>query len=451
MHWYNKVVCSEGLFLRPQLFQQQERYLEQYAHRRAAPAGPFFWGLAGFEVDLHALTMGKVGLSHAAGLFTDGTPFEVPMDGPLPAPLAVTQLHDGEVISLAIQIRKPDSEETTFLPGADRTASLARFGVFDAEVRDANSIGQGPKPVQLSQLRLHVMPQKEALGGWLSLPFARIESVRADGSVRLDESFIPAVCGIGGSGQLMKSLSALYDLCHKRVETLAERLSASDGRAQESAEVADFLLLQILNRYDALLAHVMLGLHTPPEQVYLLLRGLSAELATYVSPDTRRAPAHAPYAHGDLNRSFDALIASLRAMLHEVLVRSARLIPLQEKANNLRFADVTPAELESFSNLVLAVAADMPPGQLAVDFPRQCKVGPNDRLSELIRSHIPGIPLQLLPVPPRQIPFNAGFLYFQLEPHGVLWQSLLAVGGIGLHLGNIFPGLRLQLWGVSKK
>ncbi|MDT3530749.1 hypothetical protein [Cronobacter sakazakii] len=30
----NKVIWSEGLFLRPQLFQQQERYLEYFSHKR---------------------------------------------------------------------------------------------------------------------------------------------------------------------------------------------------------------------------------------------------------------------------------------------------------------------------------------------------------------------------------------------------------------------------------
>ncbi|PRF55061.1 hypothetical protein C6Q28_22705, partial [Burkholderia multivorans] len=37
MSWYAKVAWQEGLFFRPQLFQQQERYFEKYAHMRAAP------------------------------------------------------------------------------------------------------------------------------------------------------------------------------------------------------------------------------------------------------------------------------------------------------------------------------------------------------------------------------------------------------------------------------
>ena len=33
--WRNKVLWTEGLFLRPQHFQQQERYFEQIVDRRS--------------------------------------------------------------------------------------------------------------------------------------------------------------------------------------------------------------------------------------------------------------------------------------------------------------------------------------------------------------------------------------------------------------------------------
>ena len=87
----------------------------------------------------------------------------------------------------------------------------------------------------------------------------------------------------------------------------------------------------------------------------------------------------------------------------------------------------------------------------AASFPARCKVGPSDRLAELIRAHLPGIPLQALPVPPRQIPFNAGFVYFQLDQGGPLWEHMVKHGGLAMHLASEFPGLRMELWGVREK
>ena len=451
MHWYNKVAWSEGLFLRPQLFQQQERYLEQFAHRRAAQSGPFFWGFSMFHIDEHALALGKVGLSLARGLFADGTPFDLPEETLTPPPLAIGQEHVGQAICLAIQGRQAGTEETLFDTSEGGAASLARSGVFDADVHDSNSVGQGTRTVQLSRLRLRVVAGTGAVGGWLPMAFTRVAAIQADGSVTLDRNFIAPVRGAAASTTLFVMLNEVYDICRMRAVTLAERLSASDGRAHESAEVADFLMLQLLNRAEVSLKHLLQVPETSPEQFYILLAGIAAELATFARPETRRPPEFERYLHGGLNGSFVPLITGLRGMLNEVLVRSARLIPLEDRPNNVRFANLGPAELAGFSSLVFAVAAQMPADRVASEFPQQSKVAPFDRLSEVIRAHVPGIPLQVLPVPPRQIPFNSGFVYFQLEPHGALWEHLLVHGGLGLHMGALLPGLRLQLWGVSKK
>ena len=75
-------------------------------------------------------------------------------------------------------------------------------------------------------------------------------------------------------------------------------------------------------------------------------------------------------------------------------------------------------------------------------------MAPSDRLPELVRLHLPGLVLRVLPVPPRQIPFNAGYVYFQLEAQGSHWEHLQIHGGIGLHVGKTFPNLRMELWGV---
>ena len=97
MSWYNKVVWSEGLFLRPQLFQQQERYLEHFAHKRAAALSPFFWGFQHLAIDAEALALGKLVVSGATGLFQDGTPFDAPAHAKLPAPLALRHEHLNQI------------------------------------------------------------------------------------------------------------------------------------------------------------------------------------------------------------------------------------------------------------------------------------------------------------------------------------------------------------------
>ena len=86
MSWRNRVIWSEGLFLRPQHFQQNVRYLEQYVEGRSGGLRPSAWGCDSLTVDQDMLRIGKVAISSAKGVFPDGTPFNIPDDDPPPTP-----------------------------------------------------------------------------------------------------------------------------------------------------------------------------------------------------------------------------------------------------------------------------------------------------------------------------------------------------------------------------
>ncbi|ATE59927.1 type VI secretion system baseplate subunit TssK [Thauera sinica] len=449
MSWHNKVVWNEGLFLRPQLFQQQERYLEHYAHKRSAPLSPFFWGFSHFSIDSEALTLGKLILQSAAGVFADGTCFDIPGSTPPPRPLTIQAEHLEQEIYLAVPVRIPNGEETCFDDASD---SLARYTAYDYELRDANAIRQGPKLVQLSTLRLRLLPQKELTDGWIGLSLARIAALRPDGSVALhDDIHIPPVNAYGADPLLKDWLGKTLSLVRLRATALANRLTGSDGKTAETAEVADYLLLQILNRYEPYLTHLQRVVETSPAELYTALITLAGELSTFVRPDTRRPKEHPAYQHTRLYDCIKPVVADVQQLLNEVLIRSAQLIPLEDKGHGLRLAVVDTAMLASFSALVLAISADMPRDVLQSRFMAQSKLAPPEHINDIIRSHLPGIALQALPVPPRQIPFNAGYVYYEVSRNSPLWAEVMRRGGLALHTAGEFPGLALQLWGIREK
>jgi len=448
MSWHNKVVWSEGLFLRPQIFQQQERYLEMYAHKRASSLSPFYWGYSRFVLDTESLSLGKLVLASGSGVFNDGTFFDTPEQAPPPPPLTLLPEHLDQLIYLAVPIRSPNAEETTF---SNEQGSLARYTAMEQELRDSNSVGQGPKLVQLAQLRLRLVPQKELTDAWLGLPIARVIALNSEGSAELDSNLIPPVSSIGASSLLTNWLINIHGLVHLRAETLATRLSGSGGKSSDATEVSDYLLLQILNRYEPQLNHLLSIKETNPEALYTLLITLAGELSTFVRTATRRPIKFRPYLHLHPYQTFKELVNEVHNMLNEVLVRSAQQIELELRQHGVRLAAIDPATLQSFGSVVLAIGANMPSDQLAQQFLAQSKVGPPDRLPELIRSHLPGINLSILPVPPRQIPFNSGYVYYELGRNTPMWQHILKYGGIAIHIAGDFPGLRAELWGVREK
>jgi type VI secretion system protein ImpJ len=58
------------------------------------------------------------------------------------------------------------------------------------------------------------------------------------------------------------------------------------------------------------------------------------------------------------------------------------------------------------------------------------------------------VPLHPAPVAPRQIPYHAGFVYFELDQSHELWTQLKSSGGIAFHVGGEFPALAMELWAI---
>nr|WP_242445497.1 type VI secretion system baseplate subunit TssK [Chromatium okenii] len=215
------------------------------------------------------------------------------------------------------------------------------------------------------------------------------------------------------------------------------------------ADWADFLLLQLLNRAEPVVVHFdqLAGLH--PETLFRYLLGLTGELATFAST-SKRPPEFPPYRHDDLNATFTPLMERLREFLNREYVERAIAIPIQERQFGFRIALVEDRMLLTNSRFVLAAQANLDSQTLRNRLPTQTKIGPVEKIQELVKLALPGIPLRPMPTAPLEIPYHAGFDYFELDRSSEFWAQLVTGGGFGLHIGGDFPGLALELWAIRE-
>ncbi|MEI2415182.1 type VI secretion system baseplate subunit TssK [Orrella sp. JC864] len=442
MALHHKVIWSEGMFLRPQHFQQQERYLERALHLRTAPLQGLFWGYARLALDSDALALGKVALRAAQGVFPDGTAFE--FDHPADAPLAleVPPGTRGQRVMLALARQREGTADAVYEAAHD---ALARHDVIEIELQDSTEGGLEPVLLQAGRPRLRLLLEHEAGDEWLTLGVARIAERRPDNRVVLDEAYIAPWLSAGAEPRLAGYVQELAGLLHARAQTLAARL-AQPGRGGV-AEVADFMLLSLVNRYAGSLWHAgqIEGLH--PERLFHDWLMLACDLATYTSPQRRWTDPPA-YAHDDLQASFGPLMDELRRSLSAVLEQNALQIPLEDRGRGVKVAQVADRELLRQAGFVLAVHAQMPGEALRAHFPAQVKIGPVERIRDLVHLQLPGVPVRALPVVPRQIPYHAGYVYFELDKHSELWRQLEQTGAMALHLAGEFPGLSMEFWAI---
>ena len=132
-----------------------------------------------------------------------------------------------------------------------------------------------------------------------------------------------------------------------------------------------------------------------------------------------------------------------------VLEQNAIPIPLTPPKYGTRAAKIPDYNLLNDAFFVLAVNAQVSTEQLRSSFPGQIKIGPVEQIQQLVRSALPGITVHSLPVAPRQIPYHAGFSYFELNKQGELWQHMHKSGGFAIHIAGDFPGLEIEFWAIK--
>ena len=144
------------------------------------------------------------------------------------------------------------------------------------------------------------------------------------------------------------------------------------------------------------------------------------------------------------------MIASLRDAFSTVQKEAATPLPLKERRYGIRVAKIADRNMIQEAVFVLAVHADLPTDDLMKRFPAVVKIGSVERIRDLVNSQLPGIALRPLPVAPRQLPYHAGFAYFELERGSEYWGDLGTSGGIAIQVGAEFPGLELEFWAIRE-
>ena len=137
MTWHNKVMWTEGMFLQPQHFQQQDRYVGRQLEGRLSSSAPWPWGFFALQVDDAALLQGRIVVNSARGVLPDGLVFSVPGDDPAPAAFEVPVDARDQVVVLAVPMARPGVAESDVEAG--ETAMPPRFRASNIEVADSHA------------------------------------------------------------------------------------------------------------------------------------------------------------------------------------------------------------------------------------------------------------------------------------------------------------------------
>jgi type VI secretion system protein ImpJ len=440
MSWYSKVVWSEGLFLRPHHFQQNDRYLENLLENRVRHVTPYPWGFSVLEIDRDLAQQSRIGLRRAVGVMPDGTPFALPDNSPLPAAIEVPENAAGQIVWLSLPLASPNTREVEDAA----TGSASRYVPSTEMLIDSTASLRIEEEIDVAHPRLTLELRKTAKAGYVGLALGRILEVR-DRAILFDEKFAPPVLVCSAYPVIEGWLDRVIGWIDNKLEELARY--AADPTAGGGLQSADYFMLQLLNRQIPQLRHLRQSRYVHPERLFETFLGLAGELATFTTAE-RRARDYPAYDHDDLEACFTPLVRDIQDFLSANLGRRAIRLEITERAPNAFMSTIRDRSLVRNATLVLEVAARRPLTEIQAQFPQLFKVGPNTKMNEIVHAHLPGISLVHLPTPPPQIRALTDHVYFYLDRTSPLWPEFSTASSIGMHFSGDWPDLELELWAV---
>jgi type VI secretion system protein ImpJ len=443
----NKVLWGEGLFLRPQHFQQQDQYHEHQLHQRVAALYPYAWGVRQLQIDREALANNTLRLLELSLVFPDGELVQAPGADDLPAMLDLSQLPQSQqavTFYAALPQFKPFGGN---FAATEQAGSAARFGAVNLATPDLYTQAANAELAYLKKT-VRLVSEFEPRDSYVSFPLLRLRRT-STGGFEPDPAFVPPSTSVASAPILFLQLRRLVDALQAKVSALQGHHREPSKHVVEfrSGDMSSFWLLHTANSAYASLSHYFHHPALHPERLYEQLLGLAGSLMTF---SKSHMLADLPvYQHDAPGPAFSKLHAIIRDLLDTVISAKYFAIALTEVKPSYHLGQLDSGKIDDKTTFYLAVAANMPGLELVDIVPLRFKIGAPDDVEKFVLSAMPGVRLQHAPQVPAAVPVRPDTYYFTLDSKGQMYDRMLQAQSISIYVPSGIHELRLELIAVT--
>lgn len=437
------VLWSKGTFLTPQHLQVQDRFIESLVQFRTQTLHYRPYGFSRLKLDYEALGGGAAALQEAAGLFPDGTPFEIPASDEAPKARPLAEFFQPGQKTVDLYLSVPEYKENALNVSAPGRGLETRFLAEAASIRDENS-GLTERVVQVAKKNLRLLVEGENRQGHSLLRVARVIRTAAD-TYEFDASFVPPLLDIRANDSLMRLARRLLEVLSAKSSMLAAlRRQKNQSLADFTvSDVANFWLLYSVNSHLPAVRHLYEAKGGHPEELYMSLLSLASVLTTF---SQEIVPRDLPvYDHEELGPKFTELEEKLLTLLETVVPSNFVSLPLKLVRPSIYGTTIEDEKYLKGTRMFLAMSAEVEEAELISKAPHLVKVCSVTHIEHLVRQALPGVPLLHQVSPPSAIPLKMNYQYFSLSQSGLAWEAVERARNIAAYVPGDFPNPQLEL------
>jgi type VI secretion system protein ImpJ len=420
----DKVAWSEGVLLRPQHFQQLDRYHEALVAARLDAIDALNWGALHIELDERALQQGLITLSAFEGIMPDGTPVllnaQSAQAAPKPRPLEphLPPAQTGTLIYLAMPQERSGvtniAEEGDQLRYALRTRKVADIARDDRHTE-----------IQLALPNLVLVFGDESRDGFTAMPIARV--VRNEsGAPVFSDTYVPPCLRLQCSAAIMRRLEHLLTgmIARFRVLRDARRITGENRVEFNAADVTRYLQLHALNSMLPSMFHLAHAREASPRAAFLLLSQLAGQLATFAPDGDMTTPIN--FEHTDLEASFSAIFDLCERLLSALDTERYVVCQLKLQSNGRFYADISDVRVEACRRFMIGIDSKHARALIAQEFTQRAKLASHGDIDFVLSRNVSGIRVNTCERPPPELPTRPGLTYFTLPTpdDDVYWKHV---------------------------
>ncbi|SFV51321.1 Uncharacterized protein ImpJ/VasE [hydrothermal vent metagenome] len=440
------VVWKEGLFIRPQHFQQNNFYMMSELMKRTRAMGSNQWGIFDMEIDQSSLSLSKILIKYIWGVMPDGTLFDI-SDTEYSLGIDIKNSDIGEDIYLALPLAIKNRDELSFEHQESRETRYRAKSILD--VPNINSGEDSSADIVFSELNFQLLRTKELKESHTVIKLVHIKDINIDGEVLLDKTYIPTYLHLHKAKKISSELEEILSILRNRSEHIADKLR---GDKLESAELGDYLILQLINRTYSRLHYYTTQSQLHPADLFVELNAMVGELAVFMSKE-KRVVDTLTYNHKEQNESFILLFEKVKELLGMVLEKNSIALKMEKGKFGLYRTILTDKSMLLEYYFVLVISSKtVSEDKLKKTIINNFRISTVEGIRELVNLNLSGYKLSHLSIAPREIPHRVDSSYFKINLSRENIAELSKSGGFAFYLSEKEQsGLEFRLWAIKKR
>jgi len=446
----------QGLFLQPQHFQQLQLQVDSAANAYSGARTGVYTGISNLQIDEAALKGGLFKIDAMDCVLSDGTLLRFPGNCSL-SPLSLTGLDPDDSGAYEIFLGlAPLGKATSNLSQNDK-GSKKRFLLNDTDV--VPDMFDHHESIDIATLNYDVqlLVGREALADQ-GFVIEKIAEIMADGTgYSLSKTFVGNINTIQCSPLLMSAIKTTRQSLIARYEQLESFSSLAGGHTSElsASTVSNMMALSVIAAYVPTFSHFADVPNTSPQQLYLSLRQLVAQLSAFskrvslVGDTGDTSTSLLAYQPNNLGDCFQRAFKLVNVLLDELTIAPELLIELAVQGDGKYVNALTNDFIESSNRVYIRLRTSEDIDSKVDEILQYAKLGADLQVDIYMKRSLPGVKLDYLARKPLGVASTPNSYYFALDRHSFEWQKVADSTRIGFVWAGAPDDLTVEIIAVK--